>query len=89
MTYYNNKVKLSILFALLLFWLSIFFGYHTLVYFTGLGYVHMPLIFGWHMFGAGGLPPHPDHAPPARRAVLPGVLGKHMCSCLSYITVHY
>jgi hypothetical protein len=35
-----------------------------------------------------GYSPHPGHAPPARRAVLPGVLREHMCSCLSYITVH-
>jgi hypothetical protein len=35
-----------------------------------------------------GYSPHPGHAPPARRAVLPGVLCEHMCLCLSYITVH-
>ncbi len=32
--------------------------------------------------------PHPGHAPPARIAVLPGVLREHMCSCLGYITIH-
>jgi hypothetical protein len=32
--------------------------------------------------------PHPGHAPPTRRAVLPGVLREHMCSCLGYITIH-
>jgi hypothetical protein len=29
----------------------------------------------------GAVSPPPGHAPPARRAVLPGVLYKHMCSC--------
>ncbi len=37
----------------------------------------------------GAAPPPPGHVPPAGKAVLPGVLCEHMCSCWSYVTVHY
>ncbi len=91
LTYCNNKV---IIFTLVfLFWLvNHLFGYCTLVWIVDIDYDTYRYIL-WYSDGTcsvqGCCTPHPGHAPPARKAVLPGVLCEHMCSCLSYVTVHY
>ncbi len=88
--YCINKV---FIFALVFsFWSFIHhFGYYTLVW-VG---VWIMVLFGYTLRYSDGTcsvqgvePPHPGHAPPARKAVLPGVLCEHVCSCWSYITVH-
>ncbi len=89
--YCTNKV---LIFALVFsFWsFNHLFGYYTLVWIVSIVYDTYRYIL-WYSDDTcsvqGGCTPHPGHAPPARKAVLPGVLCEHMCSCWSYVTVHY
>jgi hypothetical protein len=87
-----NKLFTSSLVLCFLVFSDLHFGLYTLVWRHeyGLWYFCRYILLysdGTCSVSGGVVSPPPGHAPPARKAVLPGVLCKHMCSCWSYITV--
>ncbi len=81
----------------IVFWFCVFTSFLWIVYF-GIETWIQSMIFCWYILwysdgtcsvSEGAVSPPPGHAPPARRAVLPGVLYKRLYSYWSYIIVCY